>query len=954
MSAALRCALSVAVVVGLTGVGGIELAGATGAAPSADDATFQVWQDEEVAIALTANDPEDDPLTYSVGTPAHGVLTGAAPDLVYTPDPGYTGADGFTFTVDDGTTTSAAAVVTIDVMVPADITCRDATRTIDAGTTLAVGPWLTAVPALCAAPGGAAVSVDGAPTPGSGSIDGAGTYVPPAGFIGTDVVTVPVVADGGAARGTATLAVSIVDPDAPTGAGIGIGDVTVWEGDARTRSMAFPVTLATSSTAPVTVRYLISGIDAVGGTLRTPDVDFASKGSVERTLTFKPGQTSRFITVSVYGDVRIESDETLTVVLSDPTGGPAIADAVGVGIIRDDDSVAGAQVSVGDASIVEGDAGFRSVAVPLTLSEPVSGPVTVEYRIETVEATGNYSSGPVAPGTDVRDFGGATRTLTFPVSAATGLSATQRTLALRVFGDTATEDWETVEVRILSVIGDAALTDGVGVVTVLDDDLPLGTVAVRGTITDIGGARVAGALVAACVAMFCEATVTDGDGEYALADVSDQFAAMGWTTGAIVAIPPDDGSLRMSGYTALARRDGLQVVDLALGIGGRLGDVTLLAPDGSSAPSGCAATTTLTAASGTDDPRLVLGSFDFDGDRHHAGDYVVRLDPGPACPFSRAVTTVTIGVGVLTPLTVTLTEPSDLAGTIRDGNGDRVDGASVIVTESADSGAVWGTTGAVVATATTANDGTFTVMGLPVGTFDVQVTKAGATLHIPITVATPGSHLVVDEVFATPGVVAGTLLDGDGMPLTGIALVQFCPTPPATVAAQGCSGGVTAYAIDGNFSATLVPGVYRFVGGTMSSQSPQALVTVASGASIPCDLVAGPGGSVSCDESPPPAPKGQLHGTVLADDLSVIGGLVGVIACPASGYPTPSMGCTGGATVLASGVDGSYSVALDVGSYTVIGGTLAKLSPVVTVSITEGGSVTCEVRVGATATISCT
>ena len=101
----------------------------------------------------------------------------------------------------------------------------------------AVAAWLAAVPVLCTAPGGAVVTVDGTPTAGSGSIDGAGAYTPPSGFLGTDLVTVGVVAGGGAARGTATLAVSVVDPDAPTGAGIGIGDVSVWEGDARTRSM---------------------------------------------------------------------------------------------------------------------------------------------------------------------------------------------------------------------------------------------------------------------------------------------------------------------------------------------------------------------------------------------------------------------------------------------------------------------------------------------------------------------------------------------------------------------------------------------------------------------------------------------------------------------------------------------------------------------------------------------
>ena len=196
--------------------------------------------------------------------PAHGTVTwNGDGTYTYTPDPGFTGSDAFTFTVDDGTSVSSSAIVTISVMAPADLPCQDATRTIDAGTSLSVATWLAAVPVLCTAPGGAVVTVDGTPTAGSGSIDGAGAYTPPSGFLGTDLVTVGVVAGGGAARGTATLAVSVVDPAAPTGAGIGIGDVSVWEGDARTRSMAFPVTLATANAAPVTVRYVITGIEAI-------------------------------------------------------------------------------------------------------------------------------------------------------------------------------------------------------------------------------------------------------------------------------------------------------------------------------------------------------------------------------------------------------------------------------------------------------------------------------------------------------------------------------------------------------------------------------------------------------------------------------------------------------------------------------------------------------------------
>jgi len=48
--------------------------------------------------------------------PAHGVLSGTAPTMTYTPAAGYSGPDSFTFKATDGLCDSAAAVVTIAVL----------------------------------------------------------------------------------------------------------------------------------------------------------------------------------------------------------------------------------------------------------------------------------------------------------------------------------------------------------------------------------------------------------------------------------------------------------------------------------------------------------------------------------------------------------------------------------------------------------------------------------------------------------------------------------------------------------------------------------------------------------------------------------------------------------------------------------------------------------------------
>jgi hypothetical protein len=76
-------------------------------------------QNVPTAITLTGSDPDNDPITFSIVTgPAHGSLTGTAPNVTYTPAPGFTGTDQFTFQVNDGLTNSAVATVSITVNGP--------------------------------------------------------------------------------------------------------------------------------------------------------------------------------------------------------------------------------------------------------------------------------------------------------------------------------------------------------------------------------------------------------------------------------------------------------------------------------------------------------------------------------------------------------------------------------------------------------------------------------------------------------------------------------------------------------------------------------------------------------------------------------------------------------------------------------------------------------------------
>jgi hypothetical protein len=86
--------------------------------PTANAQSVSVAFNTAKAITLTGSDPDVPALTltYLVGTsPAHGTLSGTAPNLTYTPNAGFHGSDSFTFTVSNGTNTSAAATVTLTV-----------------------------------------------------------------------------------------------------------------------------------------------------------------------------------------------------------------------------------------------------------------------------------------------------------------------------------------------------------------------------------------------------------------------------------------------------------------------------------------------------------------------------------------------------------------------------------------------------------------------------------------------------------------------------------------------------------------------------------------------------------------------------------------------------------------------------------------------------------------------
>lgn len=96
-------------------------------APLAQSQSLSTTEDTPAPITLLGADLDGSALTYSVlMSPQHGILLNAVPNLIYEPDPNYSGLDTFTFRVNDGQLDSAPATVRITVTALNDLPVAEA------------------------------------------------------------------------------------------------------------------------------------------------------------------------------------------------------------------------------------------------------------------------------------------------------------------------------------------------------------------------------------------------------------------------------------------------------------------------------------------------------------------------------------------------------------------------------------------------------------------------------------------------------------------------------------------------------------------------------------------------------------------------------------------------------------------------------------------------------------
>ena len=177
-------------------------------APTADGQTTSVAAGSSKSVVLTGNDPEGAMLKFTVVTlPANGTLSGTVPNVVYTPKSGFTGSDGFTFKVNDGSLDSALATVVITVT---GGTVNQAPTADALSVSLAIGETKS-LTLTGRDPEGAAIKFTVVTQPANGTLAGTApnlNYTAKPGFTGSDSFTFKV-NDGSLDSAVATVSISV-------------------------------------------------------------------------------------------------------------------------------------------------------------------------------------------------------------------------------------------------------------------------------------------------------------------------------------------------------------------------------------------------------------------------------------------------------------------------------------------------------------------------------------------------------------------------------------------------------------------------------------------------------------------------------------------------------------------------------------------------------------------------
>ncbi len=221
---------------------------------------------------------------------------------------------------------------------------------------------------------------------------------------------------------------------------------TIIEGDEGNTNAEFTVTLLDTLGNPATEEITVN-FTAISDTAIASS-DFEPTAG---TLTFSPGTTTQTINVPIIGDQLLENDETFSVELGGVTGNALIADNSSEITISNDDPQR--QISIADATVLEGDSGISSLDFTLSLDQEYVEPITVDFNLVNNLAIAD------------EDFNATNGTITF------NPGETTQTLSVGIIGDEEFEASETFFVQLSNPSSAAIIQDEQATGTITNDDL---------------------------------------------------------------------------------------------------------------------------------------------------------------------------------------------------------------------------------------------------------------------------------------------------------------------------------------------------------------------------------------------------------------------------------------------------------------------------------------------------
>lgn len=176
----------------------------------------------------------------------------------------------------------------------------------------------------------------------------------------------------------------MIDDDPGSGLTIGVGDISVHEGNTLERKAKFWVNLSSPAVTAVTVDATLMALEATEG------IDY--KLIAPKHLVFQAGQYRKAVVVTVYSDTASEGNEQFHIMLENPVGATA-PNNIGMVTIVDDDGMfplTTARFTMGPYALNPlGQAGSESIGFG-SAPRPTGVVGIKNMRFDLVDAAGNH------------------------------------------------------------------------------------------------------------------------------------------------------------------------------------------------------------------------------------------------------------------------------------------------------------------------------------------------------------------------------------------------------------------------------------------------------------------------------------------------------------------------------------------------------------------------------------